>query len=93
MTTKTDDEIQREKDAVAKMIGAKSAMETALERISRLQRTLDGMAGALDDAAKRVGPDLYIKTYFWPGRNGSEMVTVPLQEQLKRVAQMAREVL
>ena len=36
MTTKTEDEIAREKEAVQKMVGAKSAMETAIKRIQRL---------------------------------------------------------
>lgn len=91
MTTKTEDDIQREKDAVQKMIGAKGAMETALVRIGRLETTLSEIASVLDDAAKRVGPDLYIKTYYWP-RNGSDERTVRLQEQLQRMSKLAREV-
>lgn len=88
---KTEDEIQREKDAVQKMIGAKGAMETALQRIQRLETALKGIASILDDAANKLGDGLYIKTHYH-GTNNSGEQSVLLKEQLKRASEISRKV-
>lgn len=40
MTTKTEEQAEKDKEAVQKMIGAKSAMEAAIRRIERLEWAL-----------------------------------------------------
>jgi len=92
MSNKTDDEIQREKDAVQKMVGAKSAMEVSLARIKRLEDALGSMAVILDDAARAVGDGLYIKTHH-SGVIGNGPHVVALREQLKRVSAIARNLI
>lgn len=63
MTTKSEDEIAREKEAVQKMVGAKSAMETAINRIARLEAELKYSALVIEDVAKAVGPTLFYRTF------------------------------
>ena len=52
MTAKTEDQIAAEKESVAKMRGAQSAMEAAIRRIDRLENALKIAAGDLADVAK-----------------------------------------
>jgi len=40
MTTKTEDQAEKDKAAVQKMVGAKTAMEAAIRRIERLESAL-----------------------------------------------------
>ena len=87
MTAKTDDEIAREKEAVQKMIGAKSAMETALQRIRRLEDTLGHIDAILADMRGKVGEGLYVKT-FYHGASGSGEATVTLKSQIDYAKRM-----
>lgn len=80
MTTKTEDEIAREKEAVQKMVGAKSAMEAALSRIERLQQALKQIDTVLTDAQRHVGDGVYVKTHYHGGSAGEQ--TVKLKDQL-----------
>lgn len=91
MTTKTEDEIAREKEAVQKMVGAKSAMETALKRIERLEGTISRMVLHIDDVSVAFGEKLTFETHYHGG-NGSERKSVPVKGQLARIAQMGRDV-
>lgn len=80
---KTEDEIAREKELVQKMVGAKSAMETAISRIERLERTLSLLDLILSDMAENVGDRLYVKTFHHGESDGSGVVkTVPLRKQI-----------
>lgn len=81
MTAKTDEEIAREKEAVQKIVGAKSAMEAALQRINRLERTLDHVDAILADMRGNVGDGLYVKT-FRHGASGNGEATVTLKSQI-----------
>ena len=89
---KTNDDIQREKDAVQKMIGTKSAMVTVLDRVERLENALKAIVLHLDDLSPKVGDGLHIKT-FYHGSNGSGENIVSVRGQIDRVSGMARKVL
>lgn len=82
MTTKTEDEIAREKDAVQKMIGAKGAMEAALKRIERLEGALRHVDQIASDMCAKFGDGLYIKTYYHGGPDSGEKV-IPLKSQVE----------
>lgn len=90
MSTKTEDEIAREKELVAKMVGTKSAMEAALSRIGRLERTMNDVNIYLEDLRKQSG-ELAFKTYHTGKNNGVEYVRV--SDQIKRIQDMLRDVL
>ncbi len=79
MNVKTEDEIAREKDAVQKMIGAKGAMEAALKRIERLEGALSSVNMVLEDMRKKVGQNLYVKTYHHGGASGEAVVSLSAQ--------------
>ena len=74
MTTKTEDEIAREKEAVQKMVGAKSAMEAALSRIDRLQKAMSSIDLVLSDMQRHAGDGLYVKTHYHGGAAGEPCV-------------------
>ena len=91
MTTKTEDEIAREKEAVQKMVGAKSAMETAIKRIQRLEETIYSMVVLIDDVSGAFGETAMFSTYQH-GEQGSEKKAIFIKRQMARVAQMGRDV-
>lgn len=59
MTEKTEDQIVREKEAVTKMIGAKSAMEAAISRIQTLENALQKACDDGSRLADFLGDQLY----------------------------------
>ena len=79
---KTEDEIAREKEAVQKMVGAKSAMEAALSRIDRLQKALSHADTILNDAQHHAGDGIYVRTHRHGivGKDGEQCVK--LKDQL-----------
>lgn len=87
---KTDDEIAREKDAVAKMKGAKDAMETVLQRCQTLERALNGTIDALETVKKAVGPGLHMPTYHH-NRGGGGAATISVQEAIQYGLDIARK--
>ena len=54
---------QSDKEAVAKLTGAKAAMETALRRISTLEATLADQVNFMANMRKTVGTELYAQFY------------------------------
>lgn len=92
MTDKTDDQIAREKEAVQKMVGAKSAMETAIQRIDRLERAIGNMVVLIDDMASAVGEKAMFATYHHGERSDSGAKPVFARHQLNRIAQIGRDV-
>jgi len=93
MSTKTEDEIAREKDMVAKMIGTKTAMEAALSRIARLEKTMRDANVFLDEMRKVAGDHLAYKTYHHTGSNNGSAEYVKVSDQIKRIHDMMRNVL
>lgn len=88
---KTEDEIAREKDMVQKMVGAKSAMDAALSRIDRLQKTIERMVSMIDDVSGAFGETLMYPTYQH-GENSSDRKPIAVKKQMARIAQMGRDV-
>lgn len=82
MTTKTEDEIAREKEAVQKMVGAKSAMEAAISRIDRLQKAISKAEIILADLQKHIGDGIYVKTYHYDGGNGGSEAASKVKDQI-----------
>lgn len=91
--TKTEDDIEREKEAVAKMIGAKGSMEKMLARHDRLVNALKHVSALAEDMGRRVGEDLYIKTYMHEGASGGESKLVSIRVQLARIDRITKEVI
>lgn len=89
--TKTEDEIAREKDMVQKMVGAKSAMDAALSRIDRLQKTIERMVCLIDDVSGVFGETLMYSTYQH-GENHGDRKPISVKKQMARIAQMGRDV-
>lgn len=90
MSDKTEDQITREKDAVQKMVGAKSAMEAALGRIATLESAITNMNVVLDDMSKQVGDGVGYMTYLTE-KNVAGFISI--RQQAKRVAEIGRNVL
>ena len=64
MADKTEDQIQREKEAVARMVGAKSAMEAALQRIATLEEYGRRMACVARELERMIGDDAWISSRY-----------------------------
>lgn len=61
--TRTEDQIEADKQAVQKMIGAKSAMESALRRIQTLESALRGAKARIEEIGRGHGDHLAIGVY------------------------------
>lgn len=70
MTEKTEEQIAKEKAAVASMKGAQASMTAALARISDLERSLEGAVKALRDAKGYVSERVYL---YGSDRNGQQI--------------------
>lgn len=89
---KTEEEIAKEKEAVQKMIGAKSAMETAINRIARLERELLIACQTMEEVAKATGDNLMYRTYQHGGSQ-SDASVVQISVNLRRISAAARALL
>ena len=89
---KTDEEIAKEKEAIHKMIGAKSAMETAINRIARLERELLFACQTMEEVAKATGDNLLYRTYLHGG-NQTDASVVQISVNLRRISAAARALL
>lgn len=68
--TKDEDQIARDKEAIAKMVGAKSAMEAALRRIDGLSAALKAVKNLHEEAVKGCSSHARVLTHY-NGNNGS----------------------
>lgn len=89
---KTDEEIAKEKEAIHKMIGAKSAMETAINRIARLERELLFACETMEEVAKATGDNLLYRTYRHGGHQ-TDALAVQISVNLRRISAAARALL
>ena len=64
MADKTEDQIQREKEAVAKMVGAKAAMETAIQRIATLESYGSRLTALARELGRFIGSEAAIRTHY-----------------------------
>lgn len=68
--TKTVDQIAKDREAVARMVGAKDSMEAAIRRVAILEGTLRDVRERAAVLGKALGPSVYIGAYRHPeGRN------------------------
>lgn len=65
--SKTEDQIAKDKEAVQKMVGARSAMEAALRRIDVLESALKVAKIRIEEMQRAHGDNLAFSVY----RNGS----------------------
>ena len=86
MTVKTEDEIAREKEAVAKMIGAKGAMEQAIDRINRLQTALKMVLAGVSEIKRVTGHGALIRTVYGPGSGEETMYVVAFIDHIDATA-------
>ena len=61
--TKTEDQVEKDKEAVTKMIGTKSAMEAVLRHVDNLEDTIKKMRSAHNDCMKAVGDGVIVRAY------------------------------
>lgn len=61
--TKSEEQVAKDKEAVSRMIGAKSAMEAAQRRIELLEGVLKQAKIDLDTISKPFGPEVFINVW------------------------------
>lgn len=88
-TTKSDDQIAKDKEAVKAMTGAKAAMEAALRRINALEETLKSVERQAAAIGKTFGDDVHLhawdtKTNAWAVIKASVLFN-RLNETIKKV--------
>lgn len=63
MTAKTEDQAEKDKEAVQKMIGAKSAMEAAIRRIEKLESALKSAKRRFEEMGIAHGDKIALSVY------------------------------
>lgn len=81
MTEKTEEQIAKEKAAVEAMRNAKSNMDTALTRISDLERSLTYAADCLSKARAFISANVYL----YPTNGQSLSVHSHIDAQLQQI--------
>jgi hypothetical protein len=61
--TKSDNQIQNDKAAVAKMVGARSAMSSAINRIELLEASLKRELDEIASLQRSIGTDILVMSY------------------------------
>lgn len=69
---RTEDQIAKDKESVKAMVGAKAAMEAALNRISTLERALKSVRAQTERVATTFGKDVFLNVYQGDGRHVPE---------------------
>ena len=90
--TKTEEDIEREKEAVKAMIGAKGAAEKLISRNERLVFRLSSLIDSLDELKKPVG-DLYIRTYKHRKSSSGDAHVLLLRDFLEEEIKLIRDLL
>jgi len=85
---RTAAEIAKDKEAVARMSGAKSAMEGALARVKTLESAFRFIDAVNLETSKAFGPKMYIKVY-----RDAAWKTLPLSDQFDAIAKKIASVL
>ncbi|PWJ81510.1 hypothetical protein C7441_11042 [Pseudaminobacter salicylatoxidans] len=62
-TTKAEEQIAKDKEAVKAMTGAKAAMEATLRRIAILEQAISAVRRECQIAAKTYGDGVHIRVY------------------------------
>lgn len=90
MIEKTDERIAAEKDAVQKMIGARTAMSLVLDRITRLEAAIKGMHKLSLELYRLTPPEASIKTSINPSGIYSDLRMATAKEISGNIAHIAR---
>lgn len=85
---KTEEDIAREKEAIASMKGAKSSMELALSRNTRLEMALAALIGDIETLKRALGDSAYLPVI----ENGSRVIK-PIHAFVDEATKKARSVL
>ena len=88
MTEKTEEQIAKDKEAVARMTGAKSAMEASLRRIELLEARLRRVKVQCAEVSKSFGDYAHFKVW----KNGDHVVR-SAKEIFTEIDQSINEVL
>jgi hypothetical protein len=91
MSEKTEDQIAREREAVQRMVGAKGAMELALNRISRLESALKNVIQRTEIIAQEVGDGILVNCSEHD--SGYDRKPVSLKAALRRITKSAGDIL
>lgn len=67
-TTKTEEQIAKDKEAIAKMVGAKSAMEAAIRRIEVLEKCIESVREQVDVIGKSFNENVHLNVYSYSHR-------------------------
>jgi hypothetical protein len=67
--TKSEDQIAKDKEAIAKMVGAKSAMEAAIRRIETLENCIKSVREQVDVIGKAFGESVHLNVYSYSHRD------------------------
>lgn len=78
--TKPEDQIAKDKEAVAKMIGAKDAMQASINRIKLLEETLTSVRESCKRINLGFNDKIYLETY-----TGGGWKPVKINDLLKEV--------
>lgn len=73
---KSEEQIAKDKEAVARMIGAKTAMEAAQRRIELLENRLRTVQSECQTVSRAFGESAYFKVYHqtdWKVRSAKEI--------------------
>ncbi len=92
MIDKPESQIEKEKDAVKKLTGARSAMDSALKRIHTLEDAIKTMRLLTAEARNHLGENLYIRTYYHEDRDSGSK-TIPVSALFDRIRKTADSVL
>ena len=88
---KNEEQIEKEKDAVAKMVGAKSAMQLMIERHDRLVAELKRINLIAYDVAKNAG-SLSYKTTLHDHKENGTFQFMTIKDQMERISAAVRKV-
>lgn len=61
--TKSEEQIAKDKEAIARMVGAKSAMEAALRRIETLEKCIHSVREQAATIGKAFNADVHLNVY------------------------------
>ena len=96
MAEKSEDQIQRDKEAVAKMHGAKSAMESALRRIASLEEAGKKMAVLHHEAVSILSENALVSTKYSDadsmGRYVGDSKIVPVKHLTRQINRIKSEI-
>lgn len=66
---KSDDQIAKDKEAIAKMVGAKTAMEAAIRRVETLEKCLASVREQSSVLGKAFGESVHLNVYSYSHRD------------------------